>query len=60
MPFNELLKTIIVIALLIATIGTAYIFVVTNFFNDKSYYGFYSNWQFPMLLAIITEGAYVL
>jgi len=58
MPFNKILQTIIIVSLLIATIGSAYIFVATIFFNDKAYAGFYSTWQFPMLLAIITDAAY--
>jgi len=58
MPFNKLLQNIIIIALFIATIGSAYIFVATIFFKDRSYAGFYSTWQFPMLLAIITDATY--
>jgi hypothetical protein len=58
MSFNKLLETIILIALFVATIGSAYIFIVTIFLKDRSYAGFYSTWQFPMLLAIITDATY--
>jgi hypothetical protein len=58
MPFNKLLETIIVLCLFISTVGTAYIFVVTLFFNDSTYSGFFTSWQFPMLLAIFIDSAF--
>jgi len=58
MRFNKLLETIIVLCLFIATLGTAYIFVVTLFFNDATYSGFFTSWQFPMLLAIFIDSAF--
>ena len=58
MRFNKLLESIVLIALVVATIGSAYIYVVTIILKDKSYAGFYSSWQFPMLLAIITDATY--
>lgn len=58
MRFNKLLESIVLFSLLIATIGSAYIFIATIFFKDRSYAGFYSTWQFPMLLAIITDATY--
>lgn len=58
MRFNKLLETIIILCLFIATVGTAYIFVVTIIFNEPTYAGFYSSWQFPMLLAIFIDAAF--
>ena len=46
------------LALLVAVIGTGYIFVATIIFKDASYAGFYNSWQFPMLLAIFIDAAY--
>lgn len=58
MRFNKILETIILLCLFIATLGTAYIFVVTIILNDTTYAGFYSSWQFPMLLAIFIDSAF--
>lgn len=55
MRLNKLLETIIILCLFIATLGTAYIFVVTIIFNKPTYAGFYSSWQFPMLMAIFID-----
>ena len=55
MRFNKLLEKIIILCLFIATVGTAYIFIVTIIFNDSTYAGFYSSWQFPMLMAIFID-----
>jgi hypothetical protein len=58
MSYSKLLKSIILLCLFIATIGTGYIFMVTIIFRDKTYAGFYNSWQFPMLLAIFIDSAY--
>jgi hypothetical protein len=58
MRFNKLLETIILLCLFIATLGTAYIFVVTIILNDGTYAGFYSSWQFPMLFAIFIDATF--
>lgn len=58
MRFNQILEKIIVLCLFIATVGTAYIFIVTIIFNDITYAGFYSSWQFPMLMAIFVDTAF--
>lgn len=59
MPFNKILETIILLSLFIATLGTAYIFVVTIIFKDhNTYAGFYNSWQFPMLMAIFIDATY--
>lgn len=58
MRFNKLLERIIILCLFIATVGTAYVFVVTIIFGDTTYSGFYSSWQMPMLLALFVDAAY--
>ena len=58
MTFNKLLEKIIMLSLFIATIGTGYIFIVTIIFHDTTYAGFYSSWQFPMLMAIFIDAAF--
>ena len=58
MPFNKFLEYLIILCLFIATLGTGYIFIVSIIFRDTTYAGFYSSWQFPMLLAIITDATY--
>lgn len=58
MRFNILLERIITLCLFIATLGTAYIFVVTIIFNDTTYAGFYTSWQFPMLIALFIDSAF--
>jgi hypothetical protein len=58
MRFNKLLETTIILCLFIATVGTAYIFVVTIIFHDTTYAGFYSSWQFPMLFAIFIDSTF--
>jgi hypothetical protein len=58
MRFNKVLEMVIVGCLLIATLGTGYIFIVTICFKDDTYAGFYSSWQFPMLVAIFIDSAF--
>ena len=58
MRFRSLVVRLILLALLVAVIGTGYIFVATIIFKDTSYAGFYNSWQFPMLLAIFIDAAY--
>lgn len=56
--FDKIVQYIILLSLLIATIGSFYIFVLTLVFKDKSYSGFFNSWQFPMLLAIFIDASY--
>jgi hypothetical protein len=58
MRFRSLVVRLILLALLVAVIGTGYIFVATIIFKDTTYAGFYNSWQFPMLLAIFIDAAY--
>lgn len=58
MRFNKLIETIIILCLFIATLGTGYIFIVTIILKDTTYAGFYSSWQFPMLMAIFIDSAF--
>ena len=58
MRSRSLLESIILLCLLIATIGTGYIFIMTIFFKDTTYAGFYNSWQFPMLFAIFIDSAF--
>lgn len=55
MPFSKILIRIIVISLFISLLGTGYIFITSFFFNDKTYTGFFNNWQFPMILAVFAH-----
>ena len=48
----------ILLSLFVATIGTAYVFIITIVFKQTSFSGFYSSWQFPTLLAIFIDSAY--
>ena len=58
MRFRSFLVRLILLALLVAVLGTGYIFVASIIFKDTSYAGFYNSWQFPMLLAIFIDAAY--
>ena len=58
MRFRNFLVRLILLALLVAVIGTGYIFVASIVFKDTTYSGFYNSWQFPMLLAIFIDAAY--
>ena len=58
MRSRSLLESIILLCLLIATIGTGYIFIITIIFKDTTYAGFYNSWQFPMLVAIFIDSAF--
>ena len=58
MPFYKILEYIIILCLFIATVATGYIFIVSIIFKDKTYAGFFTTWQFPMLLAIFIDAAY--
>jgi hypothetical protein len=58
MRFRSFLVRLILLALLVAVIGTGYIFVASIVFKDTTYAGFYNSWQFPMLLAIFIDAAY--
>jgi hypothetical protein len=55
---NKYLQKIILICLLVAVIGTGYIFILSIIFKDKTHLGFFNTWQFPMLLAIYVDAAY--
>lgn len=58
MKFKLIVEFTILIALMVAVIGTAYIFIVTIVFNDSDYIGFFNTWHFPMLLAIFIDIAF--
>jgi hypothetical protein len=58
MRFNKLVEITILIALFIAVIGTAYVFIITIIYNDDAFAGFFNTWHFPMLLAIFIDIAY--
>jgi hypothetical protein len=58
MRFHKILEKLIVLCLFIATVGTTYVFIATIIFGDKSYSGFYSSWQMPMLFALFIDAAY--
>ena len=53
-----MLEQAILFSLLIAVIGTGYIFIATIIFKEKTFAGIFNAWQFPMLLAIIIDMAY--
>ena len=58
MNFNKLVEYIILLSLFIATIGAAYVFIITIIFKQTTFSGFYSSWQFPTLLAIFIDSAF--
>lgn len=58
MSQNKLLEQLMLIALLVATILSGYVFVVTIIFKQTTYAGFFSSWQFPMLIAIFIDAAF--
>jgi len=58
MHFHTLVEYIILLSLLVATIGSAYVFIITIVFKQTSFAGFYNSWQFPMLLAIFIDSAF--
>ena len=58
MRFRSLVVRLILLALLVAVIGTGYIFIVTIVLRETTFAGFYSTWQFPMLLAIFIDTAF--
>jgi hypothetical protein len=53
-----ILEYLIIVSLSIVTVATGIVFIITLLFKDHSYQGFYSNWQFPMLLALFTDVIY--
>jgi hypothetical protein len=55
MPFNKLIEYIVIVSLFIATLGTGFIFFETIVLRKNTYAGFYSSWQFPMLVAILID-----
>lgn len=55
MPFYKLVELIVIVSLFISTIATGYIFFETIILRKSTYAGFYSSWQFPMLLAIFID-----
>jgi hypothetical protein len=58
MRFNKLVELIILVALFVAVIGTAYVFIITIIYNDGAFVGFFNTWHFPMLLAMFIDIAY--
>jgi hypothetical protein len=55
MSFDKLIKNVVIISLIIAVIGTGIIFFESIILKKKIYKGFYTTWQFPMLLAILID-----
>lgn len=45
--------------LLLTTLMSGYIFFRVLFLNDKSLFGIFSSWQFPMLLALFIDTIYL-
>ena len=58
MKFNKFVELTILLALFVAVIGTAYVFIVTIIYNDGTFVGFFNTWHFPMLLAMFIDIAY--
>jgi len=46
------------LSLFVATIGAAYVFIITIIFKQTTFSGFYNTWQFPMLLAMFIDSAF--
>ena len=55
MDYNKTIEQVVLLGLLIAVIGTGYVFIITIIFKEKSFAGFFNTWQFPMLFAIFLE-----
>jgi hypothetical protein len=55
MDYNETIEQATLFGLLVAVIGTGYIFIMTIIFKEKTFAGFFNTWQFPMLLAILID-----
>jgi hypothetical protein len=58
MPFYKMIEYLTVFFLLISTILTCYVFIITIIFKEKTFGGFYSSWQFPMLLALLIDAVF--
>ena len=58
MRSNKIVEQIMIIALLVATILSGYVFIVTIIFKETTYAGLFSSWQFPMLIAIFIDAAF--
>jgi len=58
MEYNRILEQVILSGLLVAVIGTGYIFILTIIFKEKTFGGIFNSWQFPMLLAIFIDMAF--
>jgi hypothetical protein len=58
MRLNKIVEQIMIIALLVATILSGYVFIVTIIFKQSTYAGVFSSWQFPMLIAIFIDAAF--
>ena len=58
MDYNKTIEQVVLLGLLIAVIGTGYVFIITIIFKEKSFAGFFNTWQFPMLLAIFIDVAF--
>jgi hypothetical protein len=58
MDYNKAVEQAVLLGLLIAVIGTGYVFIMTIIFKEKSFAGFFNTWQFPMLLAIFIDVAF--
>jgi hypothetical protein len=58
MDYNKAIEQAVLLGLLIAVIGTGYVFIMTIIFKEKSFAGFFNTWQFPMLLAIFIDVAF--
>lgn len=55
LPFSKMIELIVIVSLFVATLGTGFIFFETIILRKHTYAGFYSSWQFPMLVAILID-----
>ena len=58
MHFTKLVENIVLISLLVALLGSGYIFFVSIFLREVAFAGFFNTWHFPMLLAIFIDIAF--
>jgi len=56
--FDFLLQKVVLIALFVATIGSAYILISTVVLKDDTHKGFFNTWQCPMLFAMFMDVVY--
>jgi hypothetical protein len=56
--FNHILTAVLQVSLLVSVLISFYILIEVIVYKNKADYKLYTNWQFPMLLALLIDSIF--